>query len=308
MKIKNLEVGIKIGEKQKTFTNLILNSYLDLFSENILSFQSKNLPFCLVNFTKNNTHVNINSTNMEYDTVLEARFEDNIETISEKSIINKYLYKNAIVEGKELAEFEGQPIKQLGFANYDYIKNEYIVYAYLDISKYNIVIQKGQPVIISRIDKVESDMNFWSNSQNVKGPIHLTGRGLLEYAGMHYGRTIPKLYSIGFGYLPYLLEKEYLFDELEIRKGEVGELIIGKQLENYKNNDLLPSDKLYPNSKLYPQKGTANLLVYKFKLYKEVYEDPEEPPILKDTGIYYCQYQELKRYGIMNLKIKYERG
>lgn len=308
MKIENLEVGIKIGDKDRIFKNLILNSYLNLFASNLINFKEKNLPYCLVNFTKNNMNVDENSTTMHYDTILEATFEDNIEILTSNSIINKYFYKNAVVEQKELSEFEGQPIRQLGFANYDYEKKEYKVYAYLDISKYNIIIQKGQPVIISRIDKIESDMNFWTNSNSVKGPIHLTGRGMLIHRGIEYLRIIPKLHSIGFGFLPYLFKEEYIIEDLALRTENIGEVIINKQFKNYRKNDLYPSDILYPNKALYPQEGTANLLIYKFKLYLETYEDPVQPPILKDTGMYYTQYKEIDKYGIINLKIKYERG
>ena len=46
MKVKNLEVGIKIGNKQHKFTNLILNKYLDLFAYSFLEFKDKNLDFC----------------------------------------------------------------------------------------------------------------------------------------------------------------------------------------------------------------------------------------------------------------------
>ena len=52
MKVKNLEVGIKIGNKQRKFTNLILNNYLDLFANSLLDFKSKKLTCCAVNITK----------------------------------------------------------------------------------------------------------------------------------------------------------------------------------------------------------------------------------------------------------------
>ena len=311
MKIKNEEVSIKIGNKTKTFTNLIINSYLDLFADSFLDFKQKNLPYCLVNFTKNNMAIDENSTEMQYDTILEADFASNIEILTGSNIVNKYFYKDPVASYPYLEDFAGQQIRQLGFANWDNTKQDYVLYAYLDVSRYNIIIQDSQPVTISRVDKISSDMQFWANSRELKAPYHLTGRGMLELLGMDYQTIIPKLYSIGFGVLPYKFVNEYLAEDLTISKGETGIINIAEDFYNYKNNDLYPREDLYPSEDLYPQTPTANLLIYKFKMYKIVYPDPSsEEYELEDTGMYYTQYRELKNneYGKLNLSIKYERG
>lgn len=311
MKIKNEEVSIKIGNKIKTFTNLIMNSYLDLFADSFLDFKQKNLPYCLVNFTKNNMNIDENSTEMQYDTILEADFASNIEILTGSNIVNKYFYKDPVASYPYLEDFQGQQIRQLGFANWDNTKQDYVLYAYLDVSKYNIIIQDSQPVTISRVDKISSDMQFWANSKRLKAPYHLTGRGFLELLGMDYQTIIPKLHSIGFGVLPYRFVNEYLAEDLTISKGETGIVNITEDFYNYKNNDLYPREDLYPRDDLYPQTPTANLLMYKFKMYKIVYPDPSSDEYeLEDTGLYYIQYRELRdnEYGKLNLKIKYERG
>ena len=41
MKIKNESVTIKIGNKERSFHNLILNSYIDLFADSFLKFKNK---------------------------------------------------------------------------------------------------------------------------------------------------------------------------------------------------------------------------------------------------------------------------
>lgn len=309
MKIKNLEVGVKIGNRERKFTNLILNSYLDLFANSLLDFKEKNLPYCFVNFTKSNDDITEISTEMKYDTILEANFSENVEVLTNNNIINKYYYTLPLAGFEALESFKGQAIKQIGFGNYDYNLDDYVLYAYLDISKYNIVIQENQPIIINRIDKIISDMNFWSNSNTIKCPYHLTGRGLLEMGGFDYIRVLPKLYSIGFGILPYKYINEYLVEDLEIEKTGTGEITVNGINSNFVKDDLFPRPDLYPSPILYPQTPTANLLIYKFKMYKEVYEDPMLPPVLEDTGLYYVQYKELDRFGLIeNLKIKYERG
>ena len=38
MKIQNKEIDIKIGKKELKFTNMILDSYLDLFANSFISF------------------------------------------------------------------------------------------------------------------------------------------------------------------------------------------------------------------------------------------------------------------------------
>lgn len=309
MKVKNLEVGIKIGNRERKFTNLILNSYLDLFANSLLDFKEKNLPYCFVNFTKSNSDISENSVEMEYDTILEADFSQNVEILTDKNIINKYYYTLPLAGFEAIESFQGQAIKQIGFGNYDYDLEDYVLYAYLDISKYNIVIQENQPIIINRIDKIVSDMNFWSNSTLIKSPYHLTGRGLLETGGYDYVRVLPKLYSVGFGVLPYLYIDEYLAEDLNIEKTGTGEITITGINSNFAKNDLFPRPDLYPSPNLFPRESTANLLIYKFKMYREVYEDPMLPPNLEDTGLFYVQYTELDRFGIIkNLKIKYERG
>lgn len=311
MKIENEEVSIKIGNKTKTFKNLILNSYLNLFADSFLDFKEKNLPYCFVNFTKNNIDINENSTSMQYDTILEADFASNIEVLTGSNIVNKYFYQNPVSGMNYLEDFEGQTIKELGFANWDNTKQSYVLYAFLDVSKYEITIQGSQPVIISRVDKISSDMQFWANNSKLKAPYHLTGRGLIRTAGMEYESIIPKLYSIGFGVLPYSFVKEYLVEDLTIQNAGNGIINIPNIFYNYIKEDLYPRQDLYPNEDLYPQAPTANLLIYKFKMYKKVYSNPETDNYeLEDTGMYYTQFRELKdsEYGKFSLRIKYERG
>lgn len=308
MKVKNLEIGIKIGNKEKKFTNLILDSYLDLFADSFISFKQKNLPYCLVSFSKGEQTITFDSNTIKYDTILEADFSQNKEILTENNIINKYYYINPVTEYPYLEEFAGKQIMKLGFANWDEEKKDYVMYAYLDVSKYNILIQENQPIIISRIDKISSDMNFWSNSEKVKAPIHLTGRGLVEIEGMDYFNIYSKFYSVGFGVLPYKFITEYLAEDLNISRGGVGEVLINEVFQNYAKEDLFPSQKLFPSENLYPKSPTANLLIYKFKLYKETYPNPEEPPVYEDTGMYYTQYKTVDKYGKISLSVKYERS
>ena len=308
MKVKNLEVGIKIGNKQKEFTNLILNNYLDLFANSLLNFESKQLTYCAVNITKVKNIINENSTTMNYDTLIECNFE---EVLTENAVLNKYNYtEDLTVYGyNPISFYNGQTIKEIGFGVYDFDTNKFTMYAYLDVSKYNIVVQESQPVVISRIDKIVSDMKFWSNSNSIKVPYHLTANGLRDITGMEYERVLSKLYSLGFGILPYKYTEEHLIEDLNISKTGIGEITVNNTFNNFAKNGLYPNTDLYPNKNLYPKPSTATLLIYKFKMYREQYTDPEQPPTLVDTGLFYVQYKKLENFGIINnLKIKYERG
>lgn len=307
MKIQNKEIGIKIGKKELKFTNLILDSYLDLFADSFANFKEKNLSFCLVNFSNLNI-IDEKSIEMNYDTILEIDYSTSTESIIGNTIINKYFY-NTVVSGKpDWQEFKNRQIVDIGFANWDNELERYVLYAYLDVSKYNIIVQDNQPISISRVDKITSDLEFWSNSTDVKGAYHLSNKGMLEFNGHDYNKTLPKLYSVGFGVLPYEINKEYLAEELNIKREETGKVEIKNILENeYTKNKLYFNPNLLMTENLKFKLPKYHLLIYKFKLYKEIYEDPSLPPKLVDTKKYYTQYKKIKKYGKVRLSIKYER-
>lgn len=309
MKIQNKLVSIKIGNEEKTFTNLILNSYLDLFADSFLDFKDKDLDFCLVNFTKENT-IDETSTTMEYDLALEGSFQDIVEELSNSKIINKYTYMDAYLgDQARWSDFEGMPIKELGFAKRDESTGTYKLYAYLNVENYNVVPQNSQPIVISRIDTIDTDMMLWTNNSDIiRAPYHLTMRGLLAYEGLNYIQTVPRLYSVGFGPLPNLMTKEYLAEDLTIQRSGSGEITINNDLEAYYNgNELYPRPDLYPSPILYPRKATEKYLMYKFKMYEISYPEKLGDPVYTDTGFFYIQYKELKKHGVLNLKVKYER-
>lgn len=308
MKVKNLEVGLKIGNKERKFTNLITNGYLDLFANSFLNFASKELTHCAVNITKYNEDIDANSTTMDYDVLIEGNLQ---EILTENTVLNKYSYteEGTLYGYNPISSYYGKTIKEIGFGTYDWNSKSFIMYAYLDVSKYSITIQEGQPVIISRTDKIATDMKFWSNSTRIKAPYHLTVDGLHAISGMDYTRILPQLYSCGFGILPYLYKDEYLVKDLNVQKTGIGEITVNGINSNFAKDDLFPRPDLYPTPNLYPREATANLLIYKFEMYREIFEDPEQPPTLVDTGLFYVQYKELTRFGLIeNLKIKYERG
>lgn len=308
MKVENKEVSIKSGQKEIKFTNMILNSYLELFADSFIDFQRKDLEYCLINFTQFNDDIDENSTTMNYDLVLNAVFNETLEVLSETSITNKYYYQNEVY-GYSWDDFKDFKIKEIGFAKYDSELEDYKIYAFLDVSNYEIYVQDSQPIIIARTDVITSDMNLWANSEKVKAPYHLTMRGMTELKGMNYNMIIPKLYSVGFGVLPYTLNKEYLIEDLTVAKGEIGTIYFEEALESqYRPNAKCFNTDIYFDTDWYFEEPSYDYMIYKFKLYEETYPDPEGEPVLVDTGLYYLQYKKIDKYENLKLYVKYERS
>lgn len=335
MKIKNESVTIKIGNKEKSFHNLILNSYIDLFADSFLKFKNKLLTYCYVKFDTTQT-INENSTTMEYDTILETNFYKTKESFSENNIINDYIYDIPVMEQEEISTFVGRKITGIGFGDYDNDSGQYLLYAFLDVSKYQIIVQEGQEVVISRKDKITSDLQFYSPFSSVKYPTHLTSRGIIEKIGMEYNEIFSQLYSVGFGTLYSKIDTEEIpVSELDFKKEGTGivTLIGAQDYAVYPNTDLFPSPEVYPgrsseglkkleipdrgegqypssllfpSTELYPKQSSPKYVIYKFKLYRRRYEGELE--IVEDTGLYYYQSQSIDGTGAIKLTIKYERG
>lgn len=335
MKIKNESVTIRIGNKEKAFHNLILDSYIDLFADSFLSFKKKMLTYCFIKFDTTQ-QINEESTTMDYDTILETNFYKTSETYTENTIINSYTYDTAVVGYSEISEFQGHQITGIGFGDYNTDKQQYVLYAFLDVSKYQIIVQEGQEVVISRKDKITSDLLFYSPFSTVKYPVHLTMRGILDLIGMEYNEVFSELYSVAFGTLYNKIDTEEIpVAELDFKKEDLGTVsLVGAQdYAIYPNIDLFPSSELFPgrsseglkkleipdrgegqypssllfpSTELYPKQSSPKYVIYKFKLYIRRWEGEKE--IVEDTGYYYYQAQAIDGTGVIKLTIKYERG
>lgn len=251
---------------------------------------------------------------------------NNTEIFTEDTIINKYYYDKEVQGQPLLNNFLGHSIREIGFASYDENTDKYMLYACLNVSRYNITIQDNQPVIISRMDKITSDMKMWTNNTIIKTPVHLTKKGIQHIKNKY----ISKLYSIGFGILPYEVNREYAVDCLCTEKTGVGKLkivpiskdglfpktglypnknlypqkekVVKDFFTNYLKESLVPEKNLYPHKELYPKGSTYKYLIYKFRLY----EITEESCVA--TEYYYNQYKKMNKYGELELIVTYERS
>lgn len=333
MKIKNESVTIKIGNKERVFKNLILNNYLDLYAESFVSFKQKWLPDCFIKF-QDTQYIDEDSTTMDYDVILEANFKDMQQIFTENNVTNKYMYYTELSISASIQDFKEKPITGLGFGKFDHATQKATIYAFLDISNYNIIIQDGQEIVISRTDKIITDLQFYSPFSEVTFPVHLTMNGISQITGMEYDTIYSKLYSIGTGTLYNQINNEVLVEDLDFKK--IGTGLVGiegakdyaiypssttypnftlypgrtaedlAKLEIIDNGEgLYPSPYLYPNLTTYPKLATDKWVIYKFKLYKQLYSGEQE--IIQDTGLYYYQVQKTDLTGNIKLEIKYER-
>lgn len=333
MKVKNEGISIKIGNKERVFKNLILNNYLDLYAESFVNFKQKWLPYCFIKFEETQA-IDENSTTMDYDVVLEANFKDMQQIFTENTITNKYMYYTQTFNSKPLDSFKGKAIAGIGFGNY--INDNIVIYAFLDVSKYNIIMQEGQKLIISRIDKITTDLKLYSPFSEVTFPVHLMMNGIMEIIGMEYETIYSRLYSIGTGTLYNKMNTEIPVEQLDFKKtgtglvsiesakdyaiypapdlfpgpdvfpGRPSEGLTKLQIED-KGEGLYPSLDLLPGQDTYPEEATDKWVIYKFKLYRQVWTE-NQGDIAVDTGLWYYQSQKTDLKGDLKLEIKYERS
>ncbi len=344
MKIHNEVVEIKIGNKKYEFKNLILNEYLKRFAEKQLDmFENRNLlkstelNYCFLKFDEpiENLNQNIELIPEEFDICAVYGAKSTIQNLSEKGCSIKYTYEfdwlmwdfnKHTANDNFISNYYGKKITAIGFGTYwsNLLGNK--ICAVLDTSNYNIYIQKNQNITITRKDIITSDASFWSNNSKITGPLHLAptgGEPLLEQKEKWYvgytittkpQRTYGILESIGFSNYINEINEEISVNSLNPTISEENELSFDS-IENYYNeNNLYTSDALY-SGEIYPERENYKYIVFKYKVYQEIIYveknengEYEEYYSVTDTGAYYLQSIEIKKYGVTNLKIKYERS
>lgn len=330
-KVKNIGIDIKIGNKEYKLRNLILNTLLNSYINKLVSQYDQMrtvLGSCLLKFSP--------LQNYNADSLIRCDSFDicistsNIASINSKNkIVNKYVYssENEYIYdySKEtdlnikIKDYIGQKIYALGFsfAGTDGTLN---IDAILDVSNYEIYIESGEEILITRIDEVATDGIFTSLHEKVNFPVHLSGRGVEGILAAQelwdtnhlnsytiYNNAYAKLTNFGLSNVVDEIELEYdITDNYEINDN----VFTIKNIWSPKG--LYPSNELYPDDNLYPDLEPFNYLILRFKLFQKVaaedatYENQKE--IIKFTGAEYLQAIPLDKIGNVNLNIKYERG
>ena len=343
MKIKNDLTSIKIGDKHYDFNNLILDEYLNKFVcthrkfNNLgLMLSKRKLNYCLLKFDIPFSEVSSSSKikNQDFDICFVGAKCN--QDITENQIVIQYDYDtNFIYDYKEtvemdLSKYYGKKITAIGFnvTWMPYSFNsiwKYYTCAILDISNYNIYLQKNQELSITRRDIITTDTIFYSNDKKVvPGAVHLAPCGIPQIISQpiiydETGESWSSFYDCGYGilysvglssYTDYI-DKEFIIGkDLQIVENKT-ELII-KGIENYlvTDNSFFCDKNIYCNTNIYPVRANYKYVILKYKIYQEVHSGTYDNIIAEstDTGYYYYQAIPVDKFGKTNLIIKYERG
>lgn len=348
MKIKNF-IKLKIGKRSIDFHNLILDEYLERFVKAQLDVNTGNLAPNLRKlrtlYLKLDTPLEFDVTSKldpfaSFDIALPINLDEFSQNISDKTITAKYIYSAgervynlSARKYESIVGYYNRKITAIGFnALFAVLRLGGYTCSILNTSNYNISLEASQEFVLTRRDTISTDADFWSNDLRIKGPIHLTvdgGPSLLYQDPLYKNAdgsgsyvtpqpTYAQLYSIGFSSYKDYMDKEYVIGQ-EIEAVNNGTSISLSGLENVLSNDLIyPNEQLQPSNSIYPLKANYKYVIYKYKLFQEIYsrnpsyvEGGDEDEFIStwtDTGAYYYQSMPLNLEGNIDLRIKYERS
>lgn len=328
-KIKNLYIALKVDNREYKFKNLILDKMLCLYANSLdpnlrVEFVQTSMERCVISFNP--------ITDITHDRIFqENEFNINLSLTRRNTIINSNKINTTSVFASEggyitdistgkvssLSNYVGEKICVLGFRNSD-------ISAVLDVSNYDIYIQEGEEITITRVDVVSTD-NIFTNISNedvydkLKGPVHLcpnrSCEGILPEVILTSSNGTrqtkikrdaeARLVSYGLSNTTNNIELEYDINN---------NYIINNNIFSINNiwlpAGLYPSSTLYPSPHLFPDKPKFKYLILKFKLYQKIPVGTYESYIEEEqfTGAQYLQAIEIQNRGNVNLNIKYERG
>ena len=310
MKVKNEYVQIKIGDKTWTKKNMILNEYLyRLFDSQINVLHDDCYISCC--YLKLDTSIE----DVDYDSeILPSEFDITIKNLpSEKyfkakttrtnnSIRINYVFDsnslfiidNLWHEASIMKNYANRRIMGIGFG----IDNSTNIFAYLDTSNMNIVINYNESISISRVDLLQSD----GVCDGIEYPLHLVNdlafkdtkwnstTGFNEY-------TKSQLCSVGFGNKLGLIEEEHLINDVEISRDDTSITFNTNRIKKVGN---YPSENLRLG--FYPTMDNSKYLIFKYRLYRHSSDG---------TNAYLDEYYTMsmpnENFGNLNVKLKIER-
>ncbi|MEG0282625.1 MAG: hypothetical protein RR662_05555 [Clostridia bacterium] len=324
MEITNKE--IKIGNKSHKFKNLILNNYLQMYSNCFLEDSYKSLEIAYIMFDKK-LHVTEDTTQMEYDVMLPSFWmsaEDEAKQIvSNNSVEIRYVFKNYASENElftkvDWNQYVGKKITGIGFGAGDILGK---IHAFLDTSNYNLVIQENQNIVITRVDRLQTNANFFG--VNINFPLHLSPNYFINTQNNNRRYKVV-LKNVGFGVTAQEFDVLYNENEFTVAKGETSVVItapyttVAPRLGLYPSNLLYPSgdlfpeqiEGLYPKNDLHPSGSLyPESIPFRYILYRFVVQELKDIEAgYKDTNMSYTQSYPLTKYGNLKYLLKYERG
>lgn len=312
MKIKNEYIQIKVGNKVYTKKNMILNEYLyRLFNSQIDAIHdSCYIAECYLKLDTPIENVNYDSeiSSNEFDITIknvpnERYFKKRAATTNNYIKVNYVFDNNSIFmignqyyEPSILNNFVNRKIMGIGFG----IDSNTNIFAYLDTSNMNIIINQGEKISISRMDIIQSE----GVCDGFDYPLHLTNdlafrdsKEVRVDGELTRETTKSQLYSIGFGNARGLLEEEYLINNVEISRDDTSITF------NIQRNEILGH---YPSENLmlgfYPTKDNSKYLIFKYRIYR--IDGFNNVNYLDE---YYTMSVPNENFGNLDIKLKIER-
>lgn len=315
MKVKNEYIQIKLGNKTYVKKNMLLRLYIDrLLQSQIDPYHfNTSITNCYIKFDEPIENVDYDTRIPidEFDVILYDSTMDNIlgenkfDKMSKKTsnsiqIVYKFDNKNFFeydgeyMDPNQFEIFNNRKITAIGFG---YGAN---VYAFLDTSNMNIVVNNNEKIEITRVDRFESD----GICKGFDFPLHLVNDSAhynLKYEEINNEsisvETMAQIYSIGFGSTMGNMEEEYLFDD-------VSKTIFDNEVDI----DIECDEKVgkYPSKNLQlgfmPTKDNSKYLIFKYRLYRHYSNNT-----IRFLDEYYTMSYPNDSFGNLKIVLKIER-
>lgn len=311
MKVENKEIKIRVGDKIYKTKNMILDTYLkDLFgSQWYMTHSMCRINSCFLKF-EDKLEVNPDSILEKSDfnvQFINNRFgtEGKVVSTSKNGAELKYTFDIDTAEERYitgmLKNYINKKLTGIGFGREsltDPSGETFVIYAYVDVSDMNIILNTEENFSISRTDYISSD----GIVNGLEFPLHLINDiAYYEPARddgtvMHY--TKAQLYKIGFGGYPGVSEEEYLIYGTTYN---VDDNSITIQIIRNKEQGIYPSNNLQLGFMPLPDNSRSINFIY--RLYRQKDNDP--------YGDYLDEYYSMGFYNdkhhTINIKLKIER-
>ena len=312
MKISNEYVEIKIGNKVYKKQNMLLNKYLKSIFDMQINDEHNDLTinFCYLKLDTpiNNVGYDTELTRDDFDVALWAEYKNNILVTDKNNI--KLIYKfagsriiykvNNSWEGTlDFNIFSGRKITAIGFGTTS------DCLAFLDTNNMNIIINKDEKIMITRVDNIVSD----GIVKGLEYPLHLINNiankdnKTISISDNLYSETTRAiLYSVGFGNTLGLMEEEYLIDDVTSSSDDYS---ITFDVSRTKKVGYYPSEDLQLG--FYPIMDNSKYLVFKYRLYRRYYNSSINQYVINYLDDYYTMSKPNENFGNLEIKLKIER-
>lgn len=313
MKVKNNFVKIQNGNKTYIRKNMILNTYITrLFNAQLdTTHSTSQIASCFIKF---DTPIE----NVQYDTVLtqsdfdvtlfdsttnEVVGNEKFQKMTERNKNNikiNYLFSNEglfyagdeYLYSNDFARFDRKKITAIGFGFGN------AVFAFLDTSNMNIIINGNEGINITREDILQSD----GICKGFEYPLHLVN-DIADYDAVYIEHTTlikkAQLYSVGFGNTLGLMEEEYLIGNVQVARDDNS---ITFNVNRVKKVGHYPSENLHLG--FYPTMDNSKYLIFKYRLYR--YSTAAQG-LYEYTDEYYTMSMPNENFGDLEIKLKLER-